>query len=98
MTDSRYLIFRRFGVFWAMPAAQVIAIAPGPTVEIKLASSTLAVDEVVGVADGLPLFAPGRTVTALWPFPFQAFSVFARHPVVVLQPEHVPPILCKGEP
>lgn len=98
MSESSYLIFRRFGLVWAMPAAGVAAIAGGPTPEIRVAGSTVAADEVVGVVEGLPLFFPGRTLTALWPYPIRALSVFAHQPVVVLQPERVPPILGKGEP
>lgn len=98
MSANPYLVFRRFGLAWAIPTAEVAAVTAGTTVEIQVGASTVPVDEVVGVVENLPPLAPARTLAAFWPHPFLGLSVLAHEPVVVLRSENVPSILCKGEP
>lgn len=98
MSGEAYLVFRRFGCLWALPAQHVTVIAPGPTPEIHLGDATVTADEVVGVCQELTRTRPGRTLRAFWPYPCQGLGIFENQPTVVLSPDHVPPLLCKGEP
>ncbi|KDA55064.1 hypothetical protein EG19_00135 [Thermoanaerobaculum aquaticum] len=98
MSREAYLLFRRFGCLWALPAQHVTAIAPGSTPEIHLGHAAVAADEVVGVCHELHQVPAGRTLGAFWPYRCQGLGLFENQPTVVLSPDHVPPLLCKGEP
>lgn len=98
MRGDAYLLFRRFGCLWALPAEHVTAIASGPTPEIRLSHATVPADEIVGVCAELQRVNPGHTLRAFWPYPCQGLGVFASQPTVVLMPDALPPLLCKGEP
>ncbi len=98
MSGGAYLLFRRFGCLWALPAKHVTAIFSGPKPEIHLSHATVPADEIVGVCAELQRVNPARTLGAFWPYPCQGLGVFAKEPMVVLLPDALPPLLCKGEP
>lgn len=98
MSGGTYLLFRRLGCLWALPAEHVTTIASGPTPEIHLSHARIPADEIVGVCQELPRVNPGRTLGAFWPYPYQGLGIFANQPTVVLLPDALPPLLCQGEP
>ncbi|MCS7181982.1 MAG: hypothetical protein NZ869_02585 [Thermoanaerobaculum sp.] len=97
MSERGFLVFRRLGVLWALPVDQVTSLSGGATPEIHLASASLSADEVLGVVPHLPLWPAPASLGRWWPHTFLGFSVFANQPLVVLQPETLPPMLVRGE-
>lgn len=97
MSGGAYLLFRRLGCLWALPIEHITAVASGPTPEIHLSHAIVPADEIVGVCEQLHRVHAGHTLGAFWPYPCQGLGVFSNQPTVVLMPEALPPLLCKGE-
>lgn len=95
---SRYLVFRRLGSLWAVPAHHVTALVAGANPEVKVGDTSLQADTVVGVASELQVVAPGPVFSAFWPFACAGLALVNREPTVVLAPGAWPPLLVKGEP
>ncbi len=97
MSPSPHLVFRRFGVLWAVPAHHVTALVVGKSPEVRVGDQSLEADAVLGVTSELKVVAPGPVFSAFWPFACTGLALVNREPTVVLAPGAWPPLLVKGE-
>jgi hypothetical protein len=94
MSAGDFLVVRRAGVLWALPEASVRGVRrQAPGVRVATSDGVLVADEVVDVAAGLAVRAPGEVLARLWGDRCSGVAVLAGVPVVVLDPAAVPRVL-----
>lgn len=98
MNDRIVLVVRHHGSLWGVPSRGVRAVASRPGgYRVELESGALEADELVGMASGLTVWAPGPVLRRFWSEPCAGLAVWARQPLVVIDVEHPPRALRASE-
>jgi hypothetical protein len=110
-TDGTHLVIERHGQLWAVPGAAVERLARGEgRVTVRLAATggtggeagggaggELAADRLLAVAGELAVVAAPAALGRYWDEPAVGLALFARRPVVVIDPARPPRALVPGE-
>lgn len=106
-TDGTHLVIERHGQLWAVPGAAVERLARGQgRVTVRLAATggaggeagcELAADRLLAVAGELAVVAAPAALGRYWDEPAVGLAMFARRPVVVIDPARPPRALAPGE-
>lgn len=99
MRGERLLLIRRGGILWGVAQARVRSVSrpeePGGAFRLRVADLELAADEIVGVADGVPIY-PAAVVASFWSEAAGGLAVHGGTPFVVVDPERPPACLRSG--
>jgi len=91
MSTTAFLLFRRGTSLWAVPGEQVGGLeAQGDTVCVRLATTGLWADEVVGLARGLEVRPVGALLRRFWRVRCRGVAVHDGVPLVVVDAENPP--------
>jgi len=98
MRGRGFLLWRRFGALWALPAFAVQAVVKGANPVIRAGEAEFFADEILGVVEELAVQKPGKVFGRFWPHPCLGLAVVASQALVVLAPGAPAELFAKGEP
>lgn len=86
-----YLLLRGGGLVWCVANGAVEGLTRrAGGFRVKVAGGALAVDEVLGVAEGVRVRPLAGVVRRFWPEPAGGLAVHGRVPLVVIDPGRLP--------
>lgn len=94
MSGGSYLVFRKDGCLWAVPAARVVRVEDGGEVtRLCLDKDVIEGDRVVRGSEPLALHQIGAALSRLVPGGCAALAVFQEEPVITIDPGAPPSCL-----
>jgi hypothetical protein len=91
MTGRGWLVLRRAGCLWAVPAEELREVRPaGEGVTVVLAASRIVADEVLGLRRDLDVVTVGRATRGAVPVGCTGMALCDRGPLLVVDPAGPP--------
>jgi hypothetical protein len=93
-----WLVVRRCGVLWAIPADRIRAVeSAGAETRVSLPDADLVADEVLRLVGDLPFVPAGPVVQSLWRQPLEGLALCDGHPTVLVESRALPECLLGEE-
>lgn len=96
---ERLLLLRRDGILWGIVQSAVRSVGRPDDhggYRLQVGEQEIEADEVVGVAEGVPVHPSGGVMARFWSEPAGGLAVHGDTPLVVVDPERPPSFLRIG--